>query len=202
MLTVQLNAQNDTCAQFSVLSTSADTTNTNTLWYAVRYGAASNSFVSYPYIAFVLDCNGDTLSKGNMYYFGQIGQTTQAYPVTQTGKGNPNCYPHKIALVYNSGSGNFDTCNYTFTSTSIANKSSSEQLIQCHTNPVQNALELTFKSIAIGDHIKIQNTLGQVVLKQMIHSLQQTFDISCLPKGVYFVSVEALKTTVLKVVKE
>ena len=87
-----------------------------------------NYFLNYPYVAFTIDANGDTIQAGNMNLFGAINFDTTWYNYSLSNAIFPTIY-----FVYSDGSLVTDTCILTYNSTPTAiidiNASSNRKLI-------------------------------------------------------------------------
>ena len=91
-----------------------------------------NYFLNYPYVAFTIDANGDTIHGGNINLFGAINLDTTWYNYSILSSTNPT-YPLSMYFVYSDGSLVTDTCILTYNSTLSAiidiNVSSNRKLI-------------------------------------------------------------------------
>jgi len=91
-----------------------------------------NYFLNYPYVAFTIDANGDTIQAGNMNLFGAINFDTTWYNYSLSNAIFP-AYPLTMYFVYSDGSLVTDTCILTYNSTPTAiidiNASSNRKLI-------------------------------------------------------------------------
>ena len=91
-----------------------------------------NYFLHYPYVAFTIDANGDTIQFGNMNLFGANNLVTTWYNYSISNVIFP-AYPLTMYFVYSDGSLVTDTCILTYNSTPTAitdiNASSNRKLI-------------------------------------------------------------------------
>jgi len=91
-----------------------------------------NYFLNYPYVAYTIDANGDTIQSGNMNLFGAINFDTTWYNCSLLNVISPT-YPLTMYFVYSDGSLVTDTCILTYNSTPLAitdiNVSSNRKLI-------------------------------------------------------------------------
>lgn len=106
------NAQSITCNDFSILGYEPELPGHSILH--IRLEGDSMDFISYPYISFVTDCNGDTIATGSPSFFGQMGQTVQSYPVT--GDITNTCLPINVEFVFGNTNFETDTCILTLNS--------------------------------------------------------------------------------------
>jgi len=79
-----------------------------------------NYFINYPYVAFTIDANGDTIQSGNMNLFGANNLVTTWYNYSISNVISP-AYPLTMYFVYSDGSLVTDTCilTYNLTPTTI-----------------------------------------------------------------------------------
>ncbi|MFM7770253.1 MAG: hypothetical protein ACKO8Q_06810, partial [Bacteroidota bacterium] len=114
MLPFGLNAQLVNCDNFSVLGIGTDISNSQTSVVHIQMLGNASDFIDYPAISTVTDCNGDTVATGGLFFFGQLGQSVQSYPVA--GSLLNACLPLSIEFVYGNSNGQADTCMLTFNS--------------------------------------------------------------------------------------
>ena len=197
-----LEAQNITCANFSLLNSQQDTSNANSYWFSIQNTAKASDMANYPYVSAVLDCNGDTLAKGNMYYFGQFGQTTQAYPVTLTSRGNINCYPQTILFVFNYNDGRKDTCKMTFNASNTNAFDVNQKYISLSKNPTQGSVNILAHPDLIGEAYTVFDALGQLISRGILTAEISKLDMTSLSSGLYFLSLNKSPNHALKLIKE
>ncbi len=87
----------------------------------IEFQANTTQMIGYPYISVMTDCMGDTIAKGQMFYFGQIGKTTQDFPVELI-KAN-YCEPLNVTFIY-LNENRTDTCKFIFGNSAKHNKPS------------------------------------------------------------------------------
>ena len=91
-----------------------------------------NYFLNYPYVAFTIDANGDTIQSGNMNLFGANNLVTTWYNYSISNVIFP-AYPLTMYFVYSDGSLVIDTCILTYntipTTTTDININSNRKLI-------------------------------------------------------------------------
>jgi hypothetical protein len=78
-----------------------------------------NYFLNYPYVAFTIDANGDTIQSGNINLFGANNLVTTWYNYSISNVISP-AYPLTMYFVYSDGSLVTDTCILTYNSTPTA----------------------------------------------------------------------------------
>ena len=92
-----------------------------------------NYFLNYPYVAFTIDANGDTIQSGDISLFGAINFDTTWYNYTLSNVISP-AYPLTFYFVYLNESLVTDTCILTYNSMPASivniNESSNKKLIR------------------------------------------------------------------------
>ncbi|MFM7467372.1 MAG: T9SS type A sorting domain-containing protein, partial [Crocinitomicaceae bacterium] len=172
-----LVSQTIPCSNFTITWSYPDTINSNDYQISINFNAGPDEFVNYPYVSAVLDCNGDTVATGGLFYFGQLGQTTQDYPVTILDT-TSWCEPLNAIFIYGSGTLNeADTCILAFQSAAFGDVSE-EQYVSIYPNPVSEFLHVSVSNDLIGKSYQIVNQLGQVVLTGKIDNKNLIFDLA------------------------
>ncbi|MFM7104741.1 MAG: Kazal-type serine protease inhibitor domain-containing protein, partial [Flavobacteriales bacterium] len=75
------------CDVFCVTNIFFDTT--GTLQTEIQFNGQPTEFINYPYVTSILDGSGQIVATGDMWVFGQIGGTSETYPLTSTVLANP-----------------------------------------------------------------------------------------------------------------
>jgi hypothetical protein len=183
-------SQTFSCSDFSITNAYPDSINPDDYQLSIQCTAGSNDFVNYPFVSTVLDCNGDTVATGGLFYFGQFGQTTQDYPVTLTGNGDINCYPLTASFVINYDLGFTDTCQLTYGTSGLDQQLNDYKSIRISPNPASNLITLIASQKFVGKAYEICDALGKPVLTGTISSESIPVDISNLARGMYLIKVE------------
>ncbi len=183
-------SQTFSCSDFSITNVYPDSINPGDYQLSIQCTAGSNDFVNYPFVSTVLDCNGDTVATGGLFYFGQFGQTTQDYPVTLTGNGDINCYPLTASFAINYDLGFTDTCQLTYGASGLDQQLNGHQSIRVSPNPASNLITLNASPNFIGKAYALCDALGKPVLTGIFSSESIPVDISHLARGMYLIKVE------------
>ena len=192
------SSQTIPCSNFTITGSYPDTINSNDYQISINFNAGPNDIVNYPIVSAVLDCNGDTVATGGLFYFGQLGQTTQDYPVTILDT-TSWCEPLTAIFIYGSGTLNeADTCILNFQSAAFGDVSE-EQYVSIYPNPVSEFLHVSVSNDLIGKSYQIVNQLGQVVLTGKIDNKNLTLDLANLEKGIYILEVQTVKKELFKI---
>jgi len=189
-------AQNISCADFSIVGITPSPGVVGEYMISILFAASSNSFVNYPYVSALLDSHGDTLAKGQLNYFGQIGGTTQDYPVSLTA-GMIGATFTAIFIQNN------DTCLLSFPSASaIADVKTKKGLISIGPNPISYHINIDVDDDFMGEGYQVTNTMGQVVMNGKIYSKSTKIELGQVASGMYVFSIGGDKRNTFKIVKE
>ena len=186
------------CSAFSIMNVYPDSINPGDYQLSIQCIAGPNEFASYPVVSSVVDCNGDTVATGGLFYFGQLGQTTQDYPVTLTGNGDINCYPLTASFIINYEPGFTDTCQLTYGST--GNVSAFQELEQftSYPNPAVDEITLLSGPNFTGTTYTICDTFGKTVLTGRIIAEQTSIELLGLAEGLYFLNARNVSHKIIK----
>jgi len=180
-------AQNLTCSDFSVTSLIADSSNANTYKIRIKSFGTITSLASYPHVAEVYNCSGQKVAVGNMFYFGQLGQTTQDYTVTLTGQGSINCWPLTIKLVINNPINGTDTCTLILGITKLYTQIPS--MIRIFPNPVHHTIKINVPENLIKQTCIFYNNFGQQVYNCILEDRETTLSLPFLSCGLYYIQI-------------
>lgn len=172
-VTLSVKSQTIDCNSFCVTSIYNDSVQTQ-----VSIQMLDSGFVNYPHIAAILDQNGDTISTGSMFYFGQVGETTQDYP-TSLSNTDWSSFTGTIVFVYDN-----DTCSLDFPCNSL--NTASNLISGSYTifpNPATSFIQL--RSNELPTYLSFYSMQGQLVRKVYIESENQVITIENLPAGSY-----------------
>lgn len=184
----QTHSQTSSCGDFTIVNIAADSINQNTLQISINYNGPSNAIVNYPYISALLDCNGDTVATGNMFWFGQLGQSTIEYPVLSN-NGTP-CQPLTAIFIYGDINMVNDTCLLSFNgSTGITENPDSK--IHVFPNPTADFIHILFPNQALGAFAELSDVFGRIRWRRKIDETHTTLDLGELPQGTYYLSIDS-----------
>jgi hypothetical protein len=188
--TTSTYAQTIPCSNFTITGSYPDTLNPNDYQISINFNAGSNEIVNYPYISAILDCNGDTVAIGGLFYFAQLGQTTQDYPVTLVDTSSW-CDPLTAVFIYGSGPLNEeDTCLFTFQTASITGITEVEKnQVFFYPNPVNDKFIISVTPALIGESFRIIDELGKVVKMGELNALKTEVLMSGIESGIYSVNI-------------
>jgi hypothetical protein len=176
-------SQTSYCPNFSITGVYQDTIDPSMFQVSIEFTAPDSVFVGYTVISTVLDCNGDTIATGSPFWFGQIGQTTQDYPITLTGQ--PNCVPYTALFSYISELGSVDTCFLLYSPASII-ENLERSAITINPNPATSQFSIQGLPDDFNGEMIILNQLGQVVHKS---PFKESISVESLDNGCYFLKL-------------
>jgi hypothetical protein len=181
-----IQAQSISCNNFTVKHFSPDTVNAGAMQLGIDFQANVNQMVGYPHVSLITDCNGDTVAVGQMFYFGQLGGTSQDYPVTLLK--SDYCEPLKATFIYLNES-KTDTC-YFFFGKSANKKEFSQNLFEVFPNPSTGKLTVKFKNHASNHELEIFDFLGRKVFFSIVSEDIAVLDLHKLPSGQYVLKAD------------
>ncbi len=173
------------CSNFTITGSYPDSINSNDYQFSINFNGDSNEIVGYPHISAMLDCNGDTVATGGLFYFGQLGQTTLDYPVTLVDT-TSWCEPLTAIFIYGIGPLNeADTCSLVFQSATISDDFEMNNIC-IYPNPTAQQLSIKGLSPNFNGKIIVSNLIGQVVLEK---ENQSTINVESLVYGAYILTI-------------
>lgn len=191
-----LFGQTANCSDFLVVGVSPDTLNTNGYNVSIQFNASPDVFINYPYVSALLDCNGDTVATGSMAFFGQVGQTTNDFPITVNG--SLACEPLTAVFVFDN-----DTCLLTLGATAgISNFSEAIGEFFIFPNPSINQFIIQTNPSQIGTSYLVYDHTGKLMLTGKINSENTSVDLSNFSNGMYFLKIGENLAEIFKVLKE
>ena len=189
------------CSNFAITGSYPDTLNPNDYQITINFNAGQNDFVDYPHVSAVLDCNGDTVATGGLFYFGQFGQTTQDYPVTIIDTTNW-CQPLTAVFIYGQGFlGEIDTCLLPFQLASITDLLEVQNTM-IYPNPTTERISVTVSIELLGSIFQIVNHVGQVMIEGKVNSNNEKIDVKSLSTGFYSLRISGNLPQSVSFIKE
>ena len=140
-------------------------------------------FINYPYIPVIWDCDGDSVSSGQVFFFGQIGQTTQGYPVSELSA--DVCFPITVQFVFGNLDFEPDTCLLTFDASALSVQLIKENEFTLFPNPTVGEVQLNISEDFIGTPYTLSDATGREVLSGTLRDKNTTLSLDSLPAGVY-----------------
>jgi Secretion system C-terminal sorting domain len=186
LIILNANAQAITCDAFCLTDIRMDTSTPNLMYVSLFFTGDNDDFINYPWIAEVIDAQGDTVGVGIWNFFGQFGNTSNDYPVMVQFDTIPDNFSATMIFHYDTS-----VCLLSFpcTATGIENQNNNQQ-VSIYPNPFSSETKVHSETPFQDLTIKILDLRGQLV-KQIEHqhgseiSLQQ----DDLIEGIYFVQL-------------
>jgi hypothetical protein len=195
------NAQSFSCADFSIVGMAPDSLDSTVYNVSIEFSAPANTFVNYPYVSAVLDCNGDTVATGGMFFFGQFGQTTSDYPVTLNG--SLLCEPLSAVFVYLNDAAVNDTCSLSFgANAGIFNQNDFNSTFSIFPNPTSSQVNIQCSLSQIGSNYALHDCTGKQLSEGKLTTTRTSVDLSGFPEGIYLLRVGDQVVNSFKLVKE
>lgn len=186
--TCTVMAQSISCSDFSILGISPNPFDSTIHNVSIQFSAPSTSFINYPHVSAVLDCNGDTVATGGMSFFGQMGQTTNDYPVIVSG--SLACEPLTVVFVYGANSFGSDTCSVNVGATAGLSKTAeSADAFSLFPNPIKSHVTIQSDQSQLGANYWVYDQTGKLVLTGKIESENTHVDMRKVSRGIYLFRV-------------
>jgi len=196
LFTITSTAQNFTCDQLTITSIGPDEFDVNNTLINIQMGGSNMDFINYPYIPVIWDCNGDSVSSGQVFFFGQIGQTTQGYPVSELSA--DVCYPITVQFVFGNLDFETDTCLLTYDTSALSVQLIKEDEFTLFPNPTAGDVQLNIAEQLIGTNYTLLDATGRDVLTDKIRSASTTLSLESLPAGVYMLRCTGYTRRIVK----
>ncbi|MFM8432507.1 MAG: T9SS type A sorting domain-containing protein [Bacteroidota bacterium] len=180
-----VKAQSITCSDFTITDFGPNPWDSTQYVISIQFSGGPFDQINYPLISAVIDSNGDTVATGGLFFFGQLGGTTQDYPVTPSG--NMNLTQFSVVFSYGTFNGTNDTCIlfYPDALSSVHESISEESAFSIGPNPAADRITLLSKISALGAGYLIYDYAGKKMLEGFVRSLNEEIDLSSLTNGVY-----------------
>ena len=191
ILITQLNAFGQgqvNCSLLQVTDVIIDNSNLS-IDFGIYNGDTMDSH--YPYIAFTIDNNADTMQHGNINWFVTPALDTSWYSYNLPSPISPS-YPLNIYFVYSNLTGSnpgSDTCILNYTQTIASRIEIDERTVKLFPNPSNDIITITLDQHSNGQII-LTDILGKVVLSKSFTSNEVQLNLKILAsKGTYFAKV-------------
>ena len=191
ILITQLNAFGQgqvNCSLLQVTDVIIDNSNLS-IDFGIYNGDTMDSH--YPYIAFTIDNNGDTIQHGDINWFVTPALDTSWYSYNLPSPISPS-YPLNIYFVYSNLTGSnpgSDTCILNYTQTITSHIEIDERTVKLFPNPSNDIITIILDQHSNGQII-LTDILGKVVLSKSFTSNEVQLNLKILAsKGTYFAKV-------------
>ena len=191
ILITQLNAFGQgqvNCSLLQVTDVIIDNSNLS-IDFGIYNGDTMDSH--YPYIAFTIDNNSDTIQHGDINWFVTPALDTSWYSYNLPNPISPS-YPLNIYFVYSNLTGSnpgSDTCILNYTQTITSHIEIDERTVKLFPNPSNDIITIILDQHSNGQII-LTDILGKVVLRKSFTSNEVQLNLKILAsKGTYFAKV-------------
>ena len=131
-----------------------------------------------------------------MFFFGQIGQTTKGYPVSELS--DDVCYPITVQFVFGNLDFETDTCLLTYGTSALSVQLLKEDEFTLFPNPTVGEVQLNIPEQLIGTNYTLLDATGRAVLNDKIRSASATLSLESLPAGVYMLRCTGYTRRIVK----
>ena len=191
LLITQLNAFGQGPVNCSLLQATDVIINNSNL--SIDFGIYNGDTMDshYPYIAFTIDNNGDTIQHGGINWFVTPALDTSWYSYNLSSPISPS-YPLNIYFVYSNLTGSnpgSDTCILNYTQTITSHIEIDERTAKVFPNPSNDIITITLDQYSNGQII-LTDILGKEFLRKTFTSNEVQINLKSLEyNGTYFAKV-------------
>ena len=178
------------CSSFCVENIWMDSLEEGILYVTIHFEGDSNDFINYPFVSEIVDINGNSVATGTLNFFGQIGNTSQDYPMST----DLDSIPEKFsAIVYFSFDTVYCILPYPCMTSPVLNHPDAS-MIRIYPNPVISEINIKSDIYLEAATVKIFNADGRLVEASMGHTGELVnIRADKLIKGFYYVQVQDRK---------
>jgi hypothetical protein len=191
-------AQSFTCQDFSITAVFPDSMNANMYQVSIQADGDPADLIGYPFIESVLDCNGDTVASGGLFWFGQLGQTTQDYPITLSG--SLNCSPLTFVFHYLDAAGNTVYCPLVFGTTGLEANAEGHGKIVAFPNPSTGTVFIQSDKVNASATYSVYDCASRLISRGTLDRKSTGIDLNHIPAGVYIMHIDAAKRETIRLV--
>jgi hypothetical protein len=187
------------CELFTITGIEPDSLNPGFSNIQIQMDGDPFDQINYPQVMTVQDCFGDTISTGILTFFGQLGQTTQGYQVTELS--DDICFPITVEFFYGDVDDFFpegNTCLLTFNSPSLSVAHEQADSFSVFPNPTSGEIQLSLHESMTGKAYSIFDATGGLVISSRFTDTNARIDLSALSEGVYVLMVDGRAKRVVK----
>jgi hypothetical protein len=118
-----------------------------------------------------------------VFFFGQIGQTTKGYPVSELS--DDVCYPITVQFVFGNLDFETDTCLLSYGTSSLSVQLIKEDEFTLFPNPTVGKMQLNISEDFIGTAHTLSDATRREVVSGTLHDKNTSLSLESLPAGVY-----------------
>lgn len=194
----KVGAQPISCADFTITGFSPNPLDTSEYLITVQFSGAENQIINYPHFSLVFDGDGDTAAFGNIFFFGQLGGTSQDYPVTPIGG---DIQPPFTALFIFGTDNGEDSCYLSFPPFAGMAEEEPGGSFSLFPNPASDLVFIRTEHDLAGTPFFLYDVAGVQLMQGTLLPGQTPLEISRWPAGVYFLSAQKDRFRTIKLIK-
>jgi len=175
-----------TCSDISITSVTANEFDSTTTLINIQLEGSAADFMNYPMVTSVTDCNGNVIATGNLFYFGQFGQSVQGYPVSLIN--GPICYPITAEFIFGDMNLVNDTCQLTYAGPVSAIGENELNSTNAFYNSSLKVIQITSKNMN-GTPYQLYNSTGQLVKSGTCSSTISRIGLEGYSNGIYILQM-------------
>lgn len=174
------------CSDISIASVTSNEFDSTTTLINIQLEGSAEDFMNYPKVTSVTDCNGNVIATGNLFYFGQFGESVQGYPVSLIN--GPICYPITAEFIFGDMNLVNDTCQLTYAGPVSAIDENESNAINAFYNSSLREIQITSNNIN-GTPYSLYNSTGQLVKSGSCSSTISRISLEGYSNGVYILQI-------------
>jgi len=174
------------CADISITSVTANEFDSTTTLINIQLEGSAADFMNYPMVTSVTDCNGNVISTGSLFYFGQFGQSVQGYPVSLIN--GPICYPITAEFIFGDMNLVNDTCQLTYAGPVSAIGEIDSNSTNAFYNSSLREIQITSNNIN-GTTYSLYNSTGLLVKSGTCSSTISRIGLEGNSNGIYILQI-------------
>jgi hypothetical protein len=168
------------------LSVTANEFDSTTTLINIQLEGSATDFMNYPIVTSVTDCNGNVIATGNLFYFGQFGQSVQGYPVSLIN--GPICYPITAEFIFGDMNLVNDTCQLIYNGPVSAISENELNSTNAFYNSSLREIQITSNNIN-GTSYSLYNSTGQLVKSGTCSSTISRIGLEGYSIGIYILQL-------------
>jgi hypothetical protein len=176
------SAQEISCDAFCITDVRMDTSTPNLMYLTLLFSGDNDDFINYPWIAEVINDQGDTIGVGTWNFFGQFGNTSNDYAVTVEFDTLPDNFNATMVFHYDTS-----VCLLDFpcSMTGIENLKEKNQL-KIYPNPTSGLIHIEKLDERENEtlYLRVIDLQGRVIAQTLLNE-ETIVDLSFISAGAY-----------------
>jgi hypothetical protein len=171
------------CDSLKVDSVWLDQAGINRLMIRLNFHGFPNTLIGYPYFPCVFNQLGDTLARGQMNFFGQLGGSSQIYETTTQLNELPLNQTLYLQFVFNS-----DTCVFPYFSSTTSVRKALMPPPLAFPNPAEETLHI--ENLSEDVSYVVSTPEGTPVLTGRTQPYTKSINLGKLPRGIFILQLK------------